>query len=311
MEYRRLGNTGLEVSHLCFGSLTIGPLQRKLPIKEGAKLIRGAFEAGINFIDTAQLYGTYPYIHAALKGWSEDVVIATKSYAYTADAMEAALHEALRALAVDVVPIVLLHEQESEHTIRGHWPALEYLLRAREAGKVRAVGISTHHVTGVLGACLYPEVEILSPLVNISGIGIQGGDLGQMLAAIKQAKACGKGIYAMKPLGGGHLVNSWLNALDFLTMNEDIDAIALGMKSFIELERNLAYFNHEVVEPWVMDTDRLLHIEQWCVRCGRCIDVCTANALTINKDQVVNDRSQCVFCGYCGAVCPEFAIKVI
>ena len=64
MEYRLLGQTGMKVSRLCFGALTIGPLQAKLPLGEGVAVIRAALAAGVNFIDTAQLYGTYPYIAA-------------------------------------------------------------------------------------------------------------------------------------------------------------------------------------------------------------------------------------------------------
>lgn len=148
MEYRVLGNTRIKVSRMCFGSLTIGPLQRNLSISEGSRLILQALEVGVNFIDTAQLYRNYGYIRQALRGWREEVVIATKSYAYTAEMMKNALEEARRELDLDLIPIFMLHEQESEHTIRGHWPALEYLLKAREQGKVRAVGISTHYVQG-------------------------------------------------------------------------------------------------------------------------------------------------------------------
>ena len=151
MEYRNLGKTKLKVSRMCFGSLTIGPLQRNLPLADGSKLIRKALEAGVNFIDTAQLYRNYGYIREALKGWSNEVVIATKSYAYTEEMMENALEEARKELDLDQIPIFMLHEQESEHTIRGHWPALEYLLNAKVKGKVKAVGISTHYVQGCWG----------------------------------------------------------------------------------------------------------------------------------------------------------------
>ena len=62
MELYELGNTGIRVSPICFGSLTIGPLQRNLPLKEGYQVLRRAIDLGVNFIDTADLYQTYPYI---------------------------------------------------------------------------------------------------------------------------------------------------------------------------------------------------------------------------------------------------------
>ena len=54
MEYRVLGSTGLRVSRICFGSLTMGKLQANLPLAQGSALREYAFESGINFIDTAE-----------------------------------------------------------------------------------------------------------------------------------------------------------------------------------------------------------------------------------------------------------------
>jgi len=312
VEYRFLGNTSIKVSRMCFGSLTIGPLQRNLPLAEGSSLIRTALEAGVNFIDTAQLYRNYSYIREALRGWSHEVVIATKSYAYTAEMMRDALEEARRELDLDQIPIFMLHEQESEHTIRGHWPALEYLLNAKVKGKVKAVGISTHYVQGVLGALKYPEIEVISPLINLSGIGIQGGSRDQMLNAIQQAAAQGKGIFAMKPLGGGHLIAEQKAAFDFLLELPYIDSIAVGMKNEQELNRNLAYFNGEPVAEFELEqTERKLHIDDWCLLCEKCVKACPNHALTKTPTEIAVDPEKCVFCGYCGAACPEFAIKVI
>lgn len=312
MEYRFLGNTNIKVSRLCFGTLTIGPLQRNLSIAEGSELIREALAAGVNFLDTAQLYRNYAYIREALRHWPHDVVVATKSYAYTQEMMRDALEEARRELDLDVIPIFMLHEQESEHTIRGHWPALEYLLNAKVKGLVKAVGISTHYVQGVLGACKYPEIEIISPLINLTGVGIQGGTRDDMLHAVQRAAALGKGVYAMKPLGGGHLIAKQAAAFQFLLDQPAIDAIAVGMKNIGELRRNLAYFNGEPVEMLNLEQiDRRLHIDDWCQLCGRCVEACPSHALTKTETEIVVDRDKCVFCGYCGAACPEFAIKVI
>ena len=134
MEYRILGKTGIKVSRLCFGALTVGPLQANLPIEEGAAVLRYALENGVNFIDTAKLYKTYPYIKKALKGWDKPVVIASKSYDYTWEGMKKSLEEARIAIDRDYIDIFMLHEQESELTLEGHREALEYLVEAKEQG---------------------------------------------------------------------------------------------------------------------------------------------------------------------------------
>jgi hypothetical protein len=84
LEYRVLGSTGIKVSRLCFGCLTVGPLQANLPVEEGARVIARAFEMGVNFIDTAKLYNTYHYIKRAIEiSGKKDIVISSKSYDYT------------------------------------------------------------------------------------------------------------------------------------------------------------------------------------------------------------------------------------
>ena len=70
MKRNSLGQTGLQVSVAGFGVLPVGPSQLALPVEEGAAVLRYALERGINFIDTAQYYRTYPYIRKALEGGS-------------------------------------------------------------------------------------------------------------------------------------------------------------------------------------------------------------------------------------------------
>lgn len=314
MEYRELGKTGLRVSRLCFGALTIGPLQRRMSPEEGAKVIRRAFDGGVNFLDTAEIYGTYPHIREALKGFPgrEKMVIATKSYAYTREGMAESLEKARQEMDLDVIPVFLLHEQESEHTLRGHRPALDYLLEAKEKGIVRAVGISTHFVGAVWAAADLPEIDVISPLINKTGIGIQGGTRDEMLAAIAHAAAQGKGLYAMKPLGGGHLLSSWSEALNFCLGQDNLASIAVGMKSVQEVEHNLSFFDGVRSIPNPDNGQRKLHVDEWCIGCASCVGACPNSAIDIvdGKAKVVN-KDSCVFCGYCGAACPEFAIKVI
>ncbi len=133
MERVQLGKTNIEVSRLCFGSLTMTPFQANLSIKEGAELIQHAYKSGINFIDTAEIYDNYKYIKEALKGIDrKDYVIVTKTYAYSKELAKESLDLALKELNTDYIDIFLLHEQESIHTIRGHYEAIEYFLEARK-----------------------------------------------------------------------------------------------------------------------------------------------------------------------------------
>ena len=147
-----MGRTGIRVSRLCFGSLTLSPLQANLSVKEGAGLIERAMERGVNFLDTAELYDNYEYIGEVMKGKPRDrLIIATKTYAYTGGMAKESLKKALNETGLDYIDIFMLHEQESGLTIKGHYEAIEYFLKARENGYIRAFGVSTHHVECVQG----------------------------------------------------------------------------------------------------------------------------------------------------------------
>lgn len=314
MEYRELGRTGLQVSRLCFGALTMGPLQRGLSPQQGSWILRRAFELGVNFVDTAELYCTYEHIRLALQDYASErpVVVTTKSYAYSREGMLNSLEKAQKELGPNCLLIFMLHEQESSHTLRGHWPALEVLFEAKKAGVIHAVGVSTHHVEGVRAAGNIPEIDVISPLINSTGIGIQGGNREDMLSAIKGAANLGKGIVAMKPLGGGHLLADWSSALEYLLVKAEIHSIAVGMKTVQEVENNVAFFQGRRDLPAPEITTRRLHIDDWCIGCEACVRACPNQALEIQAGKAkVASRENCVFCGYCGASCPEFAIKVI
>jgi len=315
LEYRFLGGTGLRVSRLCFGSLTVGPLQANLPVREGAEIIRHALYAGVNFIDTAQLYDNYQYIKEGIAGCAADVVIATKSYDYTGKDIRRSLEEALRKLGRDYIDIYLLHEQESELTIKGHWDAVEELIGAKKKGMVRAVGISTHSVRGVRAAADVPQFDVIHPLVNMRGIGIMDGTPGEMKEAIAHAFKCGKGLYGMKALGGGNLINERKEALAFALSIPGLASVAVGMQSTAEVDYNLSVFNGRQVtlemELAVSRQNRRLHIEDWCTACGRCVEQCGQGALAVSGGRVAVDRFRCRLCGYCSAVCREMCIKVI
>lgn len=315
MEYRVLGRTGIKVSRLCFGSLTIGPLQANLPLREGAAIIRCALDAGVNFIDTAELYGNYQYIREGTAGRSGSVVVASKCYAYTREGMRASIEKALRETGRDWMDIFLLHEQESELTILGHWEAVEEMIRAKRKGYVRAVGISTHSVRAVRAAASLPEFDVIHPLINIKGIGIRDGTAEDMKAAILEASLAGKGLYGMKALGGGALISVREEALAFALSVPGLASLAVGMQSPAEVGCNVALFEGRPVDPEIelalSRQNRKLHVEDWCSGCGQCARRCSQGAISLVNGKAAADVSRCRLCGYCAEACRDLCIKII
>lgn len=316
MDYRPLGLTDLTVSRLCFGSLTMGPLQANLAVETGGRILEAAFSMGVNFVDTAESYDNYAHIRYALdRGWSDKVIVASKSYAYTADGMRASLESARQGLNRDYVDVFLLHEQESALTLQGHREALEYLCEAKSKGLVRAVGISTHAVAGVRAAAMNPLIDVIHPLINKNGIGIIDGTAAEMVEAIKLAHTLGKGLYGMKALAGGHLWQSVDEAFGFVLAMPELTSIAVGMQSEAEVYANVERFGGRPIpaelEQKLRRRPRRLHVEAWCRGCGQCIEACPGSALSIERGRVQVDQTRCVFCGYCGKACPDFCLKVV
>lgn len=320
MEYVYLGKSNLKVSRLCFGGLTVGPLQANLPVEEGARVIARAFDLGVNFIDTAKLYKTYPYIKRALEiSKNKDIVISTKSYDYTYEGMRESVQEALDELGVKKIGIFSLHEQESKYTLKGHGDALRYLQDAKKQGIIEAIGISTHAVEVVNEICKMDIVDIIFPIVNIKGLGILDGNIDDMLKAVERAAGCGKGVYAMKPLGGGNFSTGTPEYIDecfdFVLNNRNIHSIAVGMQSIDEVAANVARFEGREIDKNISMRLRMrekrLHIDDWCQACGSCVRACKNGALRIENNRAVVDEKKCLLCGYCSAYCPEFCIKIV
>lgn len=316
METRFLGNTGLEVSRLCFGGLTIGPLQANLSPEEGAKVIVEAFNRGVNFIDTAELYETYAHIREALKTIPRDkFIIATKSYAWSRETAEESFKKACEEMGTDYIDLFMLHEQESEHTLRGHADALAYFLERKEKGDIRAVGLSTHYVAGVKAAIKTPGIQVVHPILNKSGLGIQDGTLDDMLSELKKFKDAGGGVFGMKPLGGGNLLASVDECFEFVLGLDMVDSVAVGMQRVSEVIANTARFSGESVplevKSQLRNTPRRLHVDDWCIGCRACEKKCKSHAIKVVEGKAVVDHSKCVLCAYCSAVCPEFCIKVV
>lgn len=318
MEYRTLGRTDIKVSRLCFGSLTIGPLQANLSIETGAKVLLEAFARGVNFIDTAMLYQTYPYIKKALELYGQqrqNIIISSKSYDYTYEGMKESVNKTIAELGVKKLSIFSLHEQESKLTLKGHRDALMYLCEAKRKGLIDAIGVSTHAVEVVNAALSMDEIDIIHPLVNKQGLGILDGSIDDMLSAIKTAHKSGKGIYGMKALGGGNLMRDSAAAFSFVLENENLDSIAVGMQTIDEVNANVEIFSGRT--PEVTLSERLanrskrLHIDDWCEGCGKCVKACQNGALTITNGKAAVNKEKCVLCGYCSAYCHQFCIKII
>ena len=312
---KNLGKTEIKVTEVGFGVLTVGKTQLNLPLDEGASVLRYALERGINFLDTAEYYETYPYIKKALQGTNFEPVIASKSLGLSYQEMKYAIEEARTSLDRDVIDIFLLHEVRNDPDWANRAGAWEYLQEAKAKGLVKAIGLSTHHVDVAAKASEIKEIDILFPLINFHSLGIRKGTgtgtKEEMAAEIKKASDAGKGIFAMKVFGGGNLTGHYLDAIKYIKNLEGISSMMIGFGFHHEIDRIIEVMNGTIDPNYVPDiTNKSLHIDQGdCEGCGACIKRCPNHAIYFNEKGLAEiNHSVCLTCGYCAPKCPVRAI---
>jgi aryl-alcohol dehydrogenase-like predicted oxidoreductase len=217
MKLRTLGRTGVRVSPLCLGAMMFGQWGEP-DHDESIRIINRALDAGINFIDTADMYSageSEEIVGKALKGKRDSVVLATKFHgAMSFDPNEQGnsrrwiikeVENSLRRLQTDYIDLYQVHRPSPETDIDDTLSALTELIRS---GKVRYIGTSTYPAHEVVEAqfiarergrerfvCEQPPYSLL-----VRGI---ERDL------LPVAQQYGMGIIPWSPLAGGWLSGKW------------------------------------------------------------------------------------------------------
>jgi L-galactose dehydrogenase len=152
MEYRKLGQTDLNLSVVGFGSATFGNVFGDIDVGEGIRAVHFAIDSGINFFDSSPYYGTTlaeTRLGEALAGRRERVILATKCGRYGLDDFDfsakrviASMDESLRRLQTDYIDLFQVHDVEFgdvQQVIHETLPALRQL---QQQGKARYIGVT-------------------------------------------------------------------------------------------------------------------------------------------------------------------------
>jgi len=196
MQKRRLGRTNLKVSAIGFGGIPIVKVSKE----EACKMIRRAFELGINYFDTARAYGDgEEKLGMALEDIRDEVIIATKTHQRTReDAARAGLKQSLRKLRTDRIDVVFLHGIDDEKTLKQAMKtegSLTALKEARTEGKIDFIGISGHRPYILAKAIKTGEFDVV--LVPLNLINREATE-----ELLPLARELDVGIVTMKPFGG-------------------------------------------------------------------------------------------------------------
>lgn len=232
MECVDFGHTGLRVSRLSIGTGTHGwggrSDQTALGLDGLANLLRLAYDHGVNFWDAAGSYGSHPHVARALQGIPPDaVVVATKTTSRSREAVTRDVERFLRELGTDVLDIVLLHFVSQRDWPRRYAGAMQALSRAKEQGKVRAVGVSCHGLGALRAAADSDWVEVVLARINYAGVNMDGNP-SEVVPLIERMYASGKAVYGMKVLGCGQLARDPGAAIRYVFELGTVHAITIG-----------------------------------------------------------------------------------
>src|SRR5271154_2882803 len=177
MNYRTLGRTGWDISEISFGAWAIGGSWGSQSDEESMATLHRAIDLGINFIDTADVYGdgrSERLVAQLRKERSEKIIVATKAgrrlSPHTADGyneknLTEFIERSLKNLAMETLDLVQLHCPPTEVYYRPE--VFEALDRLIKAGKIRHYGVSVANVEEALKAIEFPGVQSVQIIFNM------------------------------------------------------------------------------------------------------------------------------------------------
>ena len=239
MEYRTLGKTGMNLSSISLGTWQVGgkwgtPFDEKL----ANRILHQAMDHGVNFIDTADVYGAQPgqsetAVGKAVRERTERIFVATKcgrmlnphiNEAYTPEAITKFVDDSLRRLGLDTIDLIQLHCPPTQVFYRPE--IFETFDRLKTAGKIQFLGVSVEKVEEGIKALEYPNVVSIQIIYNI---------FRQRPAEVlfPMAKAKRVGIIVRVPLASGLLTGQLSKTTTFhdgdhRTFNREGDAFDKG-----------------------------------------------------------------------------------
>ncbi|MCD7801704.1 MAG: aldo/keto reductase [Clostridiales bacterium] len=315
MDMVTLGSTGITVNKNGFGAL---PIQR-ISQEDAVRLIRRAYDGGIRFFDTARFYtDSECKLGQALEGIREQVYIATKTAAETAEDFWKDLNTSLGNLRTDYIDLYQFHNPAWCPKPGDGTGVYEAMLEAKAKGMVRHIGITNHRLAvakEAIASGLYETLQF--PFSYISG------EQERELVALCRER--NMGFIAMKALSGGLITNS-AAAYAFEAQFDNVLPI-WGVQRERELDEFLSYIdNPPALTPElqaVIDRDREHLCGEFCRGCGYCmpcpvgieINSCARMSLMLRRapaqswltpewQEKMKRIEQCLHCGRCKGKCP-------
>ena len=257
-----LGNTGLKLSRLGFGTgSTGGGIHRDLGNKEFTRLLRYAYDQGITYIDTAQDYETHTMVREAIKGLPRERLFIQSKMPGVPDKPLEVLDRYRKELGVEYIDSLLVHV-----TVEGDWDesrkrVLDALAEAKDKGIIRAHGVSCHSLPALTKAAEMDWVDVNLVRINPQGVWIDtpkeiwNADSNvSHLPAVQQRmqimRKNGHGVIGMKIIGNGQFVTAEQRerSIRFAMQGGLVDAVVIGFKNTAEIDEAILRINRALAQ---------------------------------------------------------------
>ncbi len=274
--YRTLGRTGLKVTTLGFGAM----------LTPEHEVIRAGFDMGINYVDTARRYlngRSEGIVALALKGIRDRVYVATKTNreSKTKEAILKDIETSLTHLGTDHIDVIQLHNLDNANQVQN--PELrEAYTRAREQGKVRFLGISTHTNQAEVVNAVVDDPDKFFDTVLVQYNFNSDPSVKQ---AIARAKAASIGVVAMKIQMGGYRTREDAKSmtpeqaaanLKWVLQDANVATAIPGMRTVEQVRQmvpvmgmKLTSSDERILRRYAQAID-----SYYCRLCGECEDTC-------------------------------------
>jgi aryl-alcohol dehydrogenase-like predicted oxidoreductase len=241
--HRPLGRTGQHVSQFALGGE--GVLRTHGRVPDAVAVIHRALELGVNYCDTAPAYASsLDYYGAALGDRREQVFLASKTHDRTRDGSLRLLDDTLRRLRTDHLDLWQLHDLRTTNdlkTIFARGGALEALVHARAAGRVRFLGITGHHDPSILLEAMQ-RFEFDTVLVALNAADVCRLSFAQTV--LVEAHHRGMGVIGMKIYAAGVLLAGGADcitpaeAMGYVLSLPGVSTVVIGCSSPAEVDEN-------------------------------------------------------------------------
>ena len=253
--YVTLGNSGVKVTRLAFGTGSFGgQVQRDLGQEQFTKLVRHAYDRGIRFYETAESYGEmHKMLGVALKGIPRDSYQLMSKVTTHPEVDPQAKIDELRKLAnTEYFDILLLHWQHTDTwpTDSARWQ--DGIAEAQAKKVVVARGASVHGLPALRQMPGNKWLEVAMIRVNHKGTRMDAedfdtaglGNVNEVVTHVKQVRKQGMGVISMKLVGEGVFNREDRQAaMKFAFRNAGVDAVTVGYKNTAEIDEAISNLN--------------------------------------------------------------------